>query len=75
MNIALAAAAGFDRVFEIGVARGSFRDARGCFGGKRRAAKVCVQDHAGGVDYADQRRRKLRFHFGDDPYFELGGIR
>ncbi len=53
VNVALAALAAFDVVFEIRIVSGGGgnRSRRG--GGERRAAKICMQDYTGGVDDVD----------------------
>ena len=74
VDVALAACAGFEIVFEIGVLRGGaakFFD--GGFG-ERRAAKIGVQDDAGGVDDRLKRAGEDLLDRGRDVFLESRGV-
>ena len=53
VNVALAALAAFDIVFEIRIVSGGGGNRGRCRGGEWGAAKICMQDYAGGVDDVD----------------------
>ena len=53
VNVALAALASFDIVFEIRIVSGGGGNRSRCGGGERGAAKICMQDYTCGVDDVD----------------------
>ena len=74
VNVALAALAAFDIVFEIRIVSGGGGNRGRCRGGEWGAAEICVQDYAGGVDDVDERGREESFDVFHDARFDGGGI-
>jgi hypothetical protein len=70
MDIAPAARALGDVVFEIGVTGGQARDARGRRTGEWGASKIGMNDDAGGVDDRHERRRAVRLEPRGDGLLE-----
>src|ERR1700674_496094 len=73
MNVALAARAGFEIVFEIAVLRGSMAKLFDYRWGERCAAQVGVENDASRVDDRQKRARENSFNFGGDKFFHGGG--
>ena len=74
VNVALAALASFDVVFEIRIVSGGGGNRSGGGGGERGAAKICVQDYTGGVDDVGERGREEEFDVFHDARLDGGGI-
>jgi len=72
VNVALAALATFDVVFEVRVACSGGGNFGGCSGRERSAAEICVQDDASGVDDRDERRCEEGVDVLDDARFDRG---
>ncbi len=58
VNVALAALASFDIVFEVRIVSGGGGNRGCCGGGERGAAKICMQDYSCGVDDVERARAR-----------------
>ena len=74
VNVALAALASFDVVFEIRIVSGGGGNRSRCSGGEWGAAKICMQDYTCGVDDVGERGREEEFDVFYDARLDGGGI-
>ena len=74
VDVALAALAPFEVVFEVRVTRSDEGDFSLNCSGNRRPPQIRMQNHAGGVDHGDERWREQGFDALRDARFDRGGI-